>query len=160
VLSQLRHRHALRQAKAAGIDREVTLRPAVAAVDLQQLPLPDEVADRHRLEAERPWLAPAPGLVPIPLDLHQFGKPGDQLGDAPRLVNGEPLFRDGNCVVRLAVDMRQDDAVAIDNPLSAGNRFDCPGLGKAAREGMAEDDLVAPQPEARPESIQAMIRQR
>jgi len=32
---------------------------------LQQLPLPDEIAIRHRLEAERLWLAAAPGLVPL-----------------------------------------------------------------------------------------------
>jgi hypothetical protein len=38
--------------------------PAVAAMDLQQLPLSDQVTDRHRLETERLPLAPASGLVP------------------------------------------------------------------------------------------------
>jgi len=38
--------------------------PAVAAMDLQQLRLSDQVTDGHRLETERLPLAPASGLVP------------------------------------------------------------------------------------------------
>jgi len=47
----------------------MALRPAIAALDLQQLALPDQVANRHRLESDWLRLAAAPGLVPIPLDL-------------------------------------------------------------------------------------------
>jgi hypothetical protein len=65
MLGYLRHRHPLRQVETAGVDIEVALRPAVATMHLQQLPLPDEIAIRHRLEAERLWLAAAPGLVPL-----------------------------------------------------------------------------------------------
>jgi len=39
--------------------------PQFTAVDLQQLPLPDQIADRHRLKAERLRLAPAVGLIPV-----------------------------------------------------------------------------------------------
>ena len=70
----------------------MALRPAVAAVHLQQLPLLDRVADRHRLEPDRLPLAPAPGLVPVSLDLHKLGKSRDQLGDAALLVSVRWVF--------------------------------------------------------------------
>jgi hypothetical protein len=41
------------EGKGSRIDIEVPLRPAIAAMDLEQLALPDQVSDRHRLEAER-----------------------------------------------------------------------------------------------------------
>jgi hypothetical protein len=40
----------LRQAQYLGIEIEVPLRPAVTAVNLQQLVVPDQVADRRWLE--------------------------------------------------------------------------------------------------------------
>src|SRR5262245_11055971 len=40
------------------------------------------------------------GLVPIPLDLVQLGKPGDQLGDALRLLIGQAGGGDGYCTIR------------------------------------------------------------
>ena len=76
MVGHLRHRHALRQAKAAGIDIEVAHRPAIAAMDLQQLSCPDQIADGDRLRSERLGLAPAAGLIPFPLQLDQL----DQLG--------------------------------------------------------------------------------
>jgi hypothetical protein len=45
--SHLLHRHGLGQAECLRTEIEVPLRPAVAAMHLQQLPL----ADRHRLES-------------------------------------------------------------------------------------------------------------
>lgn len=74
----LRHRHALGQPQDLGIEIEVPLRPAIAAMYLQQLSVPDQVADRHGLEAQRLWLASAPGLVPILLQLDKLRKAGDQ----------------------------------------------------------------------------------
>ena len=62
MAGHLRHRHALGQPQDLGIEIEVPLRLAIAAVDLQQLPLPDQVADRHRLEPKRLRLAPALAL--------------------------------------------------------------------------------------------------
>ena len=59
----LRHRHALGQPQNLGIEIEVPLGPAIAAVHLQQLPLANQVADRHRPEAERLRLATAPALL-------------------------------------------------------------------------------------------------
>jgi hypothetical protein len=64
-------------------------------------------------------------------DLDQLG--GDQLGDAPCFVIGEAAVEDGDRTIRLAVDMRQDHAAGIDNPVSARHRFDGPGLRKEAR---------------------------
>jgi hypothetical protein len=43
---------------------QVPFRSAVAAVNLQEIAALDQVADRHGLELQRPWLATAPGLVP------------------------------------------------------------------------------------------------
>jgi hypothetical protein len=74
VVGHLWHRHELWQVDAPGIDIEVPLRPARAAMDLQQPPLPDQIADRHRLEPEPLGLAPAPGLVPVLLELHKLRK--------------------------------------------------------------------------------------
>src|SRR5262245_37926989 len=65
MAGNLRHRQSLRQVETAGVDVEMPRRPAIPAVDLQQLPLPDEVANRHGLEVEGLRLAAAPGLVPI-----------------------------------------------------------------------------------------------
>jgi hypothetical protein len=56
------HRHAFRQAKAAGIDVEMTRRPARTAMHLQQLSLPDQIANGDRFEMERLRLAPLLGL--------------------------------------------------------------------------------------------------
>jgi hypothetical protein len=41
MIRQLRHRHALWQVETAGIDKEMALRPAIAAVNLQELALAD-----------------------------------------------------------------------------------------------------------------------
>src|SRR5262245_45721826 len=87
----LRHRHALRQPQYLGIEIRGAA-PVGAALNLQELALAVEVANRHRLEPERLRLAPAPGLVPVLLQLHKLGKPGNQLGDAPRLVIGHRLW--------------------------------------------------------------------
>src|SRR5690242_19021045 len=65
VACYLRHGHALGEAQDLGIEVEVTLRPAIAAVNLEQLPLPDQVANRHRLGAQRLRLATAPCLVAV-----------------------------------------------------------------------------------------------
>jgi hypothetical protein len=45
----------------------VAFRPAIAAVDLQRLAISNEVANRHRLEAE--WLRLATALGPVPFSL-------------------------------------------------------------------------------------------
>jgi hypothetical protein len=49
-----------------------------------------------------------------------------------RLVIGQPGV--GNCrfIVRLPIDMREDDTIGIDDAIPAGHRLDRPGLGKAA----------------------------
>jgi len=73
---------------------------------------------------------------PLPLQLDKLGKMGDQLGDPPRFVMGQPAVGDCDCAIRLAIDMRQHNAVGIDEPVSARDRFDCPGIRKW-REGMA-----------------------
>jgi hypothetical protein len=41
------------------------------------------------LKPERLRLVPAPGLVPVLLQLHKLGNAGDQLGDPAGLVLGE-----------------------------------------------------------------------
>ena len=48
-------------------------------MDLQQLPVPDQIADGDRLGSERLGLATTAGLVPVSLQV-------DQLGGAPGLV--------------------------------------------------------------------------
>ena len=50
-------------------------------------------------------------------------------------VIGEPGVGDGNGAIRLAVDMRQDDAIGIDHPVPLGIGSTDQGLGKR-REGM------------------------
>jgi hypothetical protein len=50
-------------------------------MDLKQLAALDEVANRHRLNAEQLGLAAAAGPVPIALELDQLGQPSDQSGD-------------------------------------------------------------------------------
>ena len=70
----LLHWHALWQPQDLGTEIVVPLRLAIAAVHLQQLTLPDQIADLHRL-AERLWFSAAPGLVAVPLDLDQLGEP-------------------------------------------------------------------------------------
>jgi hypothetical protein len=72
----LGHWHALGQPQDFWIEIQVSLRPAIGAVDLQQLPFTDQVTDGHRLGAERLRLAPALGLLPLQLD--EFGKTCDQ----------------------------------------------------------------------------------
>jgi hypothetical protein len=57
---------------------------------LKKLPLLEQVSDRHVLEAEGLRLATAPGLIAVPLNLDQLGKPRDQLGDSSCLVIGKP----------------------------------------------------------------------
>jgi hypothetical protein len=116
----LRHRHALGRLQDFGIDIEVALGPAVAAVHLQQLSLPDEVTDRYRLEAQRRRPAAAASPVPITLELDQLGKPRDQLGDASSLVIGQTGVGDRDCAVSLAVDMRKNHAISIDDGCPLG----------------------------------------
>jgi hypothetical protein len=71
----LRHRHSPRQAEYLGVDIEVPLRPAAATVNLEQLAPADQPAIVTGLKASRLGLAPAPGLVPILLDLDQLREP-------------------------------------------------------------------------------------
>jgi hypothetical protein len=52
-------------------------------------------------------------------------------GVSSRLYRGAVLL--GNRPIRLAIDMGQDNAVGIDDPVSTGHRLHRPGLGKAAR---------------------------
>jgi hypothetical protein len=87
----LRHRHALGQAKATGIDVEVPLRTTRAAMDLQQLSVPDQVADGDKLGLERLGLAPAAGLF---LSLSSSTSSGDQPGDFFGLIIRQPLVRE------------------------------------------------------------------
>jgi hypothetical protein len=65
------HRHALGQPQDFWVEVQVPLRPAITEVDLKQLPFTDQVADGHRLEPGGQVLAPAPGLVTVPLKLDQ-----------------------------------------------------------------------------------------
>jgi hypothetical protein len=76
MIRQLRHRQPLRQVETAGIDIEMTCRSAVAAVHLQQLSIPDQVANRHRLEPERLGLAAAACPVLIALKLYRLRQAG------------------------------------------------------------------------------------
>ena len=57
-------------------------------MDLQQLPIPDQVADRYRLNAERLGLAPTACAVLIALKLDKLGQAGDQAGDFLSLIVG------------------------------------------------------------------------
>jgi hypothetical protein len=91
----------------------VALRPAIAAVHLQELSFPDQIADRQRLEPERLRLASASGLVPV---LLQLGKPGDQLRDPARLVIDQPGIGDGYRAIKarsLMLDRLFHDASAL-----------------------------------------------
>jgi hypothetical protein len=76
-------------------------------VELQQLSIPDQVANRHGLEVEGLRLAAALGLVPILLKLDKLGQAGDQSSDFLSLIVGQPLVRDGDGVRRLALHMSQ-----------------------------------------------------
>ena len=49
---------------------------------------------------------------------------------------GQPAVGDGDCAIWLPIDMRQNNAIGIDEPVSARDCFHCPGLGKW-REGLA-----------------------
>src|SRR5262245_33128414 len=81
VTGPLRYRQPLRKGETAGIDVEMARRSPAAAVDLQEPALANEVADRHRLNAERLRLAAAAGPVLIALKLDQLGQAGDQSSD-------------------------------------------------------------------------------
>jgi hypothetical protein len=61
-------------------------------MDLKQFAALDELADRHRLDAERLRLASAAGLVPVQLQFDKLRKVGEQLGSAtePACVMGIP----------------------------------------------------------------------
>jgi hypothetical protein len=99
-------------------------------VTLQQLPLPDQVANGYGLEVGRLWLAPASRLVPVSLELHQLGERSDQSGDYLSLMVGQALVRDGNGVRRLTIDMGQ--AIGIADTIATGNRLKAPWSRKAA----------------------------
>jgi hypothetical protein len=86
MVGYLGHRQPLWQVETAGVDIEMTRRPTVAAVHLQQLPISDEVANRHGLEVEGLRLAAALGLVPILLNLDKLGQAGDQASDFLGLI--------------------------------------------------------------------------
>jgi hypothetical protein len=107
------------------------------AVELQQLSTPDQVADGHRLGAERLRLPPATGLAVL-FQLHELRQAGDQFGDPLRLVMGQARVRDSDCAIGLAIDMRQHNAIRIDDSIPIGYPFDRPELGKAARRHARE----------------------
>src|SRR5262245_63950894 len=141
MVSHLRHRHPLRQVETASVDIEVPRRPAIAAVNLQELALAGEVANRQRLEPERLRLAPAPGLVPVLLQLHKLRKAGDQLRDATSLVIGQPHVREGDGVRRLSLHMSQRQAIGIDDTIPAGDWLKSPWAREAALRHGCEDKL-------------------
>ncbi len=64
-------------------------------------------------------LAAAPGLVTVPLKIDQLGNPGNQLRDPAGLVVSEPAVRDGNCAVRLTIDMGQYNSIGVNDPAPA-----------------------------------------
>jgi hypothetical protein len=51
------------------------LRAAIAPVELEELPVSDQVTDGHRLRVERLRLAPAPRLITVALKLDQLWQP-------------------------------------------------------------------------------------
>jgi hypothetical protein len=101
-------------------------------MDLKQLAALDEVANRHRLNAEQLGLAAAASPVPIALELDQLGQPSDQSGDYLSLIIGQPLVRDGNGVRRFTIDMGQRQAIGIDDTIATGNRLKPPWSRKPA----------------------------
>ncbi len=46
------------------------------------------------------------------------GSPDDQAGEFLGLIIGQPLVRDGDGVRRLAIHMRQRQAIGIDHPIA------------------------------------------
>jgi hypothetical protein len=94
----------------------MALRPAV---DLQKLALTDQIADPSPgLIRVQLGLATATRAVPARFQFHELGKASDQLGDTHCLINGPAAVGDGDCAIRLALDMCQDNAVGIDDRIS------------------------------------------
>jgi hypothetical protein len=130
MVGHLRHRHSLRQVETAGVDIEMARRPAIAAVHLQQLAIPDEVLNRHRLNVERLRLAPAACPVPIALKLDQLGQPSDQSGEFFSLAISQSFVRESDGIRRLSVHMGQRQAIGIDDPIPTGDWLKSPWRGK------------------------------
>ena len=93
-----------------------------------------------RIPAGHPWHSGirrdpdrmiAPVLVLLQLD--ELGKASDQLGDPSHHVMGSALYPNGYWRHQAPIDMRQDNGIGIDDPVSTGHRFGRPGFGKAAR---------------------------
>jgi hypothetical protein len=101
-------------------------------MDLEQFAALDEVADRHRLGAERLRLATTPGLVPILLQLDKLGQASDQSGEFLRLVIGQPLVREAEGVRRLSVHIGQRQAIVIDDTIASGDWLKSPWRRKTA----------------------------
>jgi hypothetical protein len=119
----------------------------IAAVELQQLSTPDQVADGHRLGAERLRLAPA--LGPVPLQLDEPGKACDQSRYFLSLTVGQPLVRSSDCVLRLSVHMSQRQAIGIDDPIPTGDWLKPPWASEAAsRSKLGAALSVGSKPEA------------
>jgi hypothetical protein len=68
-----RRRHALEQPEASGVNVEMAP-DGMRRSGPQQLPIPDQVADRYRLNAERLGLAPTASAVLIALKLDKLGR--------------------------------------------------------------------------------------
>jgi hypothetical protein len=132
MIGHLRYGHALGQVETVGVDIEVARRSARAAMDLQQLPLSDEVANRHGFRVEGLWLAAAPGLVPILLQLDKLWQSHDQAGNFFSLIVSQPLVRESDGVSRLPVHIGQHQAIGVDHTIAARDRLELPWLRKPA----------------------------
>ena len=84
---------------------------------------------------------PALGLVPVPLQLDEFGQPHDQAGEFLRLVSGQPRVREGDGVRWLSVQVRQRQTIGIDYAIAPRDRIKSPWSGKAALRYGCEDKL-------------------
>jgi hypothetical protein len=81
MVRHLRHWHTLRQSERQWLDIEVTGWPAGRAFDLKQFLIPGEIAESDGARWWSKGSTPALGLVPVPLQLDEFGQPHDQAGE-------------------------------------------------------------------------------
>ena len=81
MIGHFRHRHAFGQSERQWLDTQMTSWFAGGAFDLEEFLIPGEIAESNGARWWSKGSTPALGLVPVPLQLDEFGQPHDQAGE-------------------------------------------------------------------------------